>query len=160
MHRRILAKEELGSNLVSFTAIKKIEVKFSFMEFFRIILESTKNCQNVMIISVNNSNHAQETGHPIHYSDFSILSSATPSDLLILESLYILKHKPNLNHNQVASPLLITTQFLLFPVRYCMITASVSTLLILLLRNISHFTFQFPQHISVSNNCLFAPLSH
>lgn len=50
--------------------------------------------------------HHHETGHPISFDDFSIISSCSfESELLLRESLLINKLKPHLNGNIGSAPL-------------------------------------------------------
>jgi len=52
-------------------------------------------------------NHADDTDHPIHRKDFSVLAS-TPyhQQLLIMESILTYIHKPSLSNNETSTPLL------------------------------------------------------
>lgn len=51
--------------------------------------------------------HSEETGHPLHIDDFSVLTTAQfATDLDILEVLYTIKIKPSLARNVAVTSLL------------------------------------------------------
>jgi hypothetical protein len=53
--------------------------------------------------------HAEKCDLPVHLEDFNVIASTSgTTDLRILESLYILSHKPVLNDTQPAFPLLFS----------------------------------------------------
>ena len=51
--------------------------------------------------------HSIKEDHPIKEDDFSLLASCQNFDLKILESIYILDQKPNLNDHQSSVDLFI-----------------------------------------------------
>ena len=53
--------------------------------------------------------HWHECSHPFNKSNFTVIDHCnSPYDLRLLESIYILKQKPNLNNTESAAPLYIT----------------------------------------------------
>ena len=53
--------------------------------------------------------HSLDNDHPYSKDNFTIIDFCNiPQDLRVLESIYILKHKPNLNNSESAAPLHIT----------------------------------------------------
>ena len=54
-------------------------------------------------------NHAKQFKHNISANNFRIVSTASPTDLNILETMHIHKEKPTLNIHQQATELFIIT---------------------------------------------------